>query len=173
MRKIDVQYFEVIILVLLALISDIRTYKIKNIIVFPFMIIGMVTNTLINGFEGFMFSLAGCIIPVILLILLYILRMLGAGDIKLFSAIGAIMGSGFVLYTIAYSFLCGGVMALCLMIIHKHGKQRLYYLYRYLKTCLITLSVHPYTDFEDKTDGAKFHFAYAVACGTLITLILY
>jgi prepilin peptidase CpaA len=151
--------------------SDIETYKIKNIIVYPFIIIGIITNLYLDGIGGLFFSLKGVIIPIFLLNILFILRMLGAGDIKLFSAIGAIMGGKFVLYTILYSFLCGGFIALLLIIIRKNAMERFKELYIYLKNSFITSSILPYTDFKDKSDGGKFRFTMAVTCGICISLI--
>lgn len=171
MRSI-VTYIELFILITLALISDIKTYKIKNVIVLSFIIMGLVTNFYLNGITGLISSLWGVIVPVLLLIILYFLRMLGAGDIKLFSAIGAIMGIEFVVYTITYSFVCGGVIALIIMLVRKNAKERLQHLFYYIKNCIMTFSLQPYTDFKNKKDGAKFRFAYAIACGVVVCIIL-
>jgi len=167
-----IKIIEVIVLIILALASDIKTYKIKNSIVYPFMLIGIVTNLVLGGIEGLIFSLTGLFITILLMIILFVLRMQGAGDIKLFGAIGSIMGLKFALYTIAYSYLFGGVMALIVMLINKNGKKRLMYLINYIRSCFLSLSLLPYTDFKDKSDGAKFHFSYAIFCGTIIQLFL-
>lgn len=169
---ITIKYFEITILLILALISDIKTYKIKNSILYPFIILGVITNFHLNGLDGVFFSLKGVITPFLLLIIFFILRMLGAGDIKLFSAIGSIMGGELVLYTILYAFLVGGLIALLLMIIRKNGGNRLKHLFQYLKSCLITHSVLPYTDFNDKNDGGKFRFTIAIVCGVCIEIYL-
>ncbi len=169
--KIDIKFIEVIVLVLLALISDIKTFKIKNIIILPFILIGLITNTVMDGMAGLVLSLQGIFVPILLLGLFFILRMLGAGDIKLFSAIGAITGMESVAYTIIYSFLAGGVIALTIMIMNKNGRKRFAYLLNYFKSCILTLSLLPYTDFQDKSDGAKFRFTYAIACGVILQLL--
>lgn len=170
-NPITTKYFELSILLILALISDIKTYKIKNIIVYPFIIIGIITNFYLNGLDGVFFSLKGMFAPILLLIIFFILRMLGAGDIKFFSAIGSIMGVQFVIFTILYSFLSGGVIALLLMIVRKNGIKRFIYLFKYLKSCFITLSILPYTDFSDKSDEGKFRFAIAIVCGVCVNLL--
>lgn len=172
MISIILKYCELALLLILALISDIKTYKIKNNIVYPFILIGLITNLYLDGLDGLTSSFKGIIIPIALLILLFILRMLGAGDIKLFSAIGSIMGLEFVTYTIIYSFIAGGVMALSTIIIRKNGIKRLVYLFQYIKSCFLTMSALPYTDFEDKSDGAKFRFAFAVVGGVGINLCI-
>jgi len=110
-------------------------------------------------------------VPVLILFVFYALRMLGAGDIKLFSAIGAIMGTKFVLYAIAFSFMAGGVIALIILSVNRGWKNRMLYLFNYLKCCFLANSFLPYSDFEEKNDGSKFHFTFAITIGVIISLI--
>jgi prepilin peptidase CpaA len=167
-----IKLIEIVALLLLSLISDIKTYRIKNSITFPFVALGLITNFLSGGLQGLGDSLAAFILPPTLLIILYMARMLGAGDIKLFRAIGSIMGTHFVFHATICSFLCGGIIALAVIIIRKNGRQRMQHLIKYIKTCIATLSLHPYTTFEDKRDGAKFRFSYAIFSGTMISLLV-
>lgn len=166
-----VRYTELLLLVLISLISDIKTFKIKNLIIVIFMTAGLATNLITSGLAGLADSLLAAVIPITLLIIFYMARMLGAGDIKLFCAIGAIAGVRFVMYAMAYSFIAGGIIACIIMLVSKSFRKRGRYLTCYLKTCFLTHSLQPYTDFKDKSDGAKFRFSYAVACGTAIALI--
>lgn len=167
----DIRYIELFLLIAVALISDIRTYKIKNVIIFIFIILGLATNLYLNGWQGIPNSTLAALLPVLLLIILFALRMLGAGDIKLFCAVGSIAGIRFVLYNIAYSFIAGGIIAIIIMLVNKNFKERCKYLLSYIKSCFFTLSLQPYTEFSNKADGSKFHFAYAVAFGTLIEIL--
>jgi len=132
------------ILIFLSLLNDIKTYKIKNIIVLPFILVGIITNLYFYHLNGFFISLSGILIPAVFLIPLYCLKMFGAGDVKLFSAIGSIMGLEFTLKTMAASFLAGGFIALLIMFIRKNLLQRFSYFYQFLKHCFLTLSFHPY-----------------------------
>lgn len=167
---IIITYLELSLLLILALISDIRLYKIKNKIILPFVIAGIITNFVGYGSYGLKDSLIGVVIPVLLLIILYVARMLGAGDIKLFGGIGAIMGSQFVIFAMAYSFLAGGVIAMILILVRKNARKRLSHLFKYLKACIMSFTLLPYSDFKEKNDGSKFHFAIAIVCGTLINI---
>ncbi|RCX11238.1 prepilin peptidase CpaA [Anaerobacterium chartisolvens] len=166
-----VKYAGLGLLMLLALICDYKIYRIKNAVVVPFIVAGILTNTVLGGPEGLKSSISGILLPVLLLIVFFALRMLGAGDIKLFSAVGSIMGAEFVMYAMAYSFISGGVIAVLIIALRKNGKERLRHLVAYIKSCFLSFSLLPYTDFEDKSDGAKFRFSYAIACGTLIQII--
>lgn len=54
----------------------------------------------------------------------------------------------------------------------KNAKDRITYLLLYIKCCFISFRIFPYTDLQDKGDGAKFPFALAVLCGTSIELVI-
>ncbi|HPD01658.1 MAG TPA: A24 family peptidase [Acetivibrio sp.] len=156
------------ILTAIALASDIRHYKIRNKLTFTFMLIGLVTGFVLDGTDGLFDSFLGIAAPFVILILLYALRMLGAGDIKLFCAIGAVMGFGEGIQIMAYSFLAGGVIAAIIIIAGKNAKRRFLYMFNYLKCTFLSKSIQPYTDFEQKDDKAKFKMAYAIGCGVII-----
>lgn len=147
-----IRHIELAALVLLALINDIKSHKIKNLIVFPFMIAGLITNYFESGLNGLIDSLIGTFVPLAALMILYVLRMLGAGDIKLLGAIGAVMGLEFVVFAAFYSFLAGGAIAVLLMIYRKNGLQRFKHLWNYIKTCFLTFSLHPYDDSGNPVD---------------------
>lgn len=166
------RYIILSLLLIIAVATDIRTYRIYNLPMALGLVAGLVLNFMIDGIEGLAWSLLAAIIPAVLLIVLFALRMLGAGDIKLFCAIGAIMGVPFVLYTMAFSFLAGGVIALCIMFVRGNLKQRIKHIAIYLKTCYLTHTFIPYTEFGDKSDGAKFHFSLAIAVGSTVQIIL-
>jgi len=169
--KIEAKTLGLAVLIVLSLISDIKTYKIKNYIILPFILFGMIINCIIYGSRGALISLWGMAAPVFILFVFYALRMLGAGDIKLFSAIGAIMGIKFVLYSIAFSFIAGGGIALVILSINRDWKNRMSYLFNYFKCCFLANSLLPYTDFDGKKDGGKFHFTLAIACGVIVSQI--
>ena len=156
----------------MALVWDIRTHKIKNVIVFPFVLAGIATNFLESGVEGAAQSLAAMLVPILLMGVLYALRMLGAGDIKLFCAVGAIMGLEFVLYTTAFSFLAGGCIAVVLLLLRRNAKKRFLHLFHYLKNLFRSFSFVPYTDFQDTSDGGKFPFAIAIFCGAAVESVI-
>jgi prepilin peptidase CpaA len=169
-ETIGIRYAEVVILTAIALASDIRHYKIRNKLTFTFMIIGLVTGFVLDGTDGLFDSFLGIAAPFVILILLYALRMLGAGDIKLFSAIGAVLGFREVIQIMAYSFLAGGVIAAIIVIAGKNAKRRFLYMFNYLKCTFLSKSIQPYTDFEQKDD--KFKMAYAIGCGVIIFIVV-
>lgn len=158
---------------MLAAVCDIKTYKINNLITYTFILLGAATNIMIAGYKGLLFSLWGSVLPVICLMILYLCRMLGAGDIKLFGAVGSIMGAGFTLNAILCSFIAGGIIGLSILLVKRSCKSRLRYLLIYMKGCFLSMSLLPYTSFEDKhSDDGKFHFAIAISAGTLVLFFI-
>ncbi|MDD4503922.1 MAG: A24 family peptidase [Clostridiaceae bacterium] len=160
------------VLLLLALVSDLRTYKVKNSITYSFMIVGLTANLVREGLEGLMFSLQGIILPAACLMILYVMRVVGAGDIKLLSAVGAVMGAGFVLYATVCSFICGGFIASGIILARHNGAGRFKYLIQYVKSCFLTLQLLQYTDFKDIRESGRFHFSIAIASGTVAVIIV-
>ena len=106
-----IQYSLAFIFTVIAVITDIREYKIKNRYVLPFISAGLLINVILSGFTGLLDAVSGMLIPLILFPL-FILRILGAGDIKAFSVIGSIAGLHMSIRTILLSFLAGGIIAL-------------------------------------------------------------
>lgn len=158
----------VIVLVTTAVIGDYRRYKISNRCIIAFTAIGIAVNIAFYGFQGLLSSICGIMLPFFLLLFLFAARMLGAGDIKLFCAIGSIMGWRYVLYCMAFSFIAGGVIALSIMLKGKNVVNRIKYFISYLKCCLLSASIMPYSDFSMKKDGSKMRFSYAVSIGTVV-----
>lgn len=171
--KIDIYLIKILLLLLLtvfALVSDLKTYRIGNRIVLPPIILGIVINIYEKHTIGLIESMKGIFIPIILLILLFALGMLGAGDIKLFSGIGAIMGGEFIILCIPLSFLIGGIACLTIMMVRKNAKERFNILYNYIKSCLIIGKLLPYEDIISSKD-ARFPLATAIFAASLVTLV--
>ena len=169
---IELKLVVISVLLLLALASDLINYKIKNSITYSFMLAGLIANFVMEGSKGMIFSLQGIMLPAAALIILYIMRLIGAGDIKLLSAVGAVMGAGFVFYAMLYSFICGGVIASLVILIRRNGIERFKYLFSYIKSCIISMELLQYTDFKDMQSAGKFHFSIAIASGTVAAFII-
>ncbi|MCX7710827.1 MAG: A24 family peptidase [Clostridia bacterium] len=167
MNEQGIRIIEVMMLLILSVWSDTKDFKVRNSITFSAAFVGIITCFIVEGPNGLFQSIQGMMIPLALLFTLYLLRMLGAGDIKLFGAIGAIMGTGFVLNAITCSFLFGGTLSIAIIAMRKNGKQRFIHLYCYLKACFLSMKLLEYQDFQKERDGV-FRFSYAIAGGTLL-----
>ncbi|MFA5881152.1 MAG: A24 family peptidase [Eubacteriales bacterium] len=154
----------------LALYYDIYQQKIKNQITLPAAILGAGINLFDKGMDGLLYSLKGWLVPIIILIAFYYINVMGAGDIKLFAAVGAIMGLPFAFYSFVFSIYIGGLMALVVLIRKKELLKRMDRLYNYLKYTFLVCTVSAYGNKDEKNN--KFIFAAAIVPGTLLQLIL-
>lgn len=166
-----IAYIQIFILLVLALISDIKTHRIKNSITYIFSLMGLITNTLLFGVQGLLLSFTGWLIPFLLLIALYAAGMLGAGDIKLFSAIGCIAGPIFAVLVILFSFILGGIIAAVILLIRKNTKDRFKGMWSYIKACFLTQSLMGYKNDDQDDRHGRFPFTIAIVPGVLTQLV--
>ena len=93
---------------------DVRYRRIPNAFVLATLASGLIINTIYNGLGGTLMSLGGCAIAFMLMFILHIFGAMGAGDVKLFAAVGSLMGTNLVLPTFLVVILTGGALALLL-----------------------------------------------------------
>lgn len=95
---------------------DVRYRRIPNPFVLGTLVSGLAVNTIIAGLPGLSASVTGCLLAFILMFMLHIFGAMGAGDVKLFASIGAVIGVHLVLPTFLVVVLTGGVLAVVSMI---------------------------------------------------------
>ncbi|MBQ9278849.1 MAG: prepilin peptidase [Lachnospiraceae bacterium] len=95
------------------MVCDLRTFKIPNRLCIVGVVSGMLFNLLFYGLNGLKMSLFGAMIPIVMLYFLFLLKVVGAGDIKLLAGIGAFVSKKIILIIIAtfviasiYSLFC-------------------------------------------------------------------
>mgnify|MGYP000069324400 CR=1 FL=1 len=100
--------------------------------------------------------ICGLLVPILILGILFIFRMLGAGDIKLLSVIGSMIGPTKILNCISYSFLIGAVISAALMI----------YLLHYISAYFKTGKREPY--YKSGMPLENFHFTVPIFLSALL-----
>ena len=106
--------YELILVPLAALIiyHDVRYRRIPNAFVLATLISGLTLNVAFGGPQGGISSIGGCVLAFILMFMLHVFGAMGAGDVKLFAAIGSVIGAQLVLPTFVVVVLTGGLLAL-------------------------------------------------------------
>jgi len=90
--------------------------RISNRLIVSGLMIGFVFRIMTEGITGVFFFVVNILIPVILLYLLFQMRALGAGDIKLFSMLGAYISTELLLRLMFLSFVIGALLGICKII---------------------------------------------------------
>lgn len=159
--------------------SDFRRHRIPNSIVFSGVLLGILLNSLLApglgfasryspGAGGLAFALGGLGLGLACLLPFYLLRAMGAGDVKLMAMVGAFLGPVDVLGAVLFTFLAGGAMAL-VVATRSHAWSLLGQNMRgMLLDGLINASTGkaPALDAPAQSVG-KLPYGVAIACGTL------
>lgn len=149
----------------MAVIFDLRSYKIPNLLIVMGLTMGISWSCYNDSWSGLFASAAGIGLPIAVLFLLHQLRMLGAGDIKLFSVIGGFTG-GAVWVIILYSFIAGGILATIQMLNRRILVDRMKSFWNYFYTCFKTRQLIPYNSgFDQGNTGNTIHFSIAICMG--------
>lgn len=131
--------------------------------------IGLIVQITQDRVWGVCYFLRNISVPVILLYLLFQMRVLGAGDIKLFSMIGSILTTGELIRCMAYSFFAAGAAAVLFLAADPNRRKRLLCAAGYLFHMLQNREITPYP-LADETEGIRFAFSVPVLFGTAIAL---
>lgn len=100
------------VLLMIACWQDFNDYRIHNKLILAGAISGIALNTYLSAGAGFLGSLTGFGFGLLLSLPFYLLRIMGAGDIKLLAMIGAFVGQNDILWVFLYALVAGGLLAL-------------------------------------------------------------
>jgi len=95
---------------------DVRYRRIPNKLVFATLVAGISLNLVFRGWHGLASSLEGMVVAFVMMFVLHAIGTMGAGDVKLFAAVGSIVGISSVPQTLMIVALMGGVLAVAKMI---------------------------------------------------------
>jgi prepilin peptidase CpaA len=91
--------------------NDVRYRRIPNMLVLTALIAGLAINIVFGGFHGLASSLLGFGLGFVPMLLLHIFGAMGAGDVKLFGAVGSILGVSLMPLTLVLVAMLGGLLA--------------------------------------------------------------
>ena len=110
-------FLAAIVICWVAAAIDIRSRRIPNWLTYAAMLLGVGHHTLVNGVHGFFFGAAGLFLGLALLIVFYLAGGMGAGDVKLMGAVGALLGPKGVFFAFIFTALVGGIYAIILLLV--------------------------------------------------------
>lgn len=125
------------VLVMTVLLSaagfyDVRERKIPNFLVAGGWIFALVFRLVNEGAEGGFWCIATAVLTVLLCFPLFGLHVIGAGDIKLLSVIGAVHGFGFLWQVVMVWLTMAGGVSVVVMLKRQLVRERFYHIWNYL-----------------------------------------
>ena len=161
---------KILILVLAggAALFDLRTRKVPNLYLLAFAGAGLVLKGMLFGPSGLLDVLGAVLLVLLLIGWLFLFRMLGAGDIKLFAVCGIYTGAKSVLYLLLFSFLFAGVFAFAKMVGGGNVKDRFRAFSRYVADTLTQGFANRRSYLADQEEGHKVCMAVFIFIGALL-----
>jgi prepilin peptidase CpaA len=108
----SIAWWPTLIAVTIATVCDIRSRRIPNWLIVPFLSAGIVVSTVTGRWSGLGQSVLGLSLAGLLMGIFYWLGGMGMGDVKLCAAIGAWIGPEQLGIALVVMGISGGVMAL-------------------------------------------------------------
>ena len=108
-----VAWWPTFIVLAVATFTDLRSRRIPNWLVIPFLLVGFAVSGTLHGWHGIVQSLAGLGVGALLFGLLHLMGAMGMGDVKLCAAIGVWIGPSQMLTALVLTGIAGGLIALC------------------------------------------------------------
>ena len=99
-----------------ACVHDIRSRRIPNYVTFSSSLLAVAYGVVVGGWMGLAAAVGGWSLGIALFLPFFLLRGMGAGDVKLMSALGAWTGPASLISLTFYTAISGGIMALCLVV---------------------------------------------------------
>lgn len=154
--------FVLLALLALATLADVRNRRIPNALTFPTIGLGLALGAMLGGVDGLREHAFGAALGLGMLFPLFVLRWMGAGDVKLMAAIGALMGTEFVWFACLWAAVFGAGMALAGLIYSRRLGLALAHMY-YSR-------LMPQTGGSFISSGLRMPYAPAIALGSLAVL---
>lgn len=150
---------------------DICYRRIPNPFVLATLLVGFFVNVAFAGMNGALASLGGCALGFFLMFVLHIFGAMGAGDVKLFAAIGAVAGANLVLPMFIVVTLTGGVLGVISMLRAGQVKTTMLRVFHIVIGLLPGNRVPRFAVPNDRK--LTIPYGVAITFGSLISIILF
>ena len=147
--------------------TDMRHYKISNFCILAGMISGLIMTFVSYSFVGVASAVIQAAAIFAVFYPFYLLGGLGAGDIKLFMALGCFLQRERLIGCLLTALIIAGAASAVKMLIFEESRQRLYYLGRYIRKAAFTGVFDEY-----ETDLAQKRSVIRLSVPVLISVIL-
>lgn len=169
-KEVNSISYLILMLLLGAMILDLSYHRIPNwylLLVWP---VGLVYRVTLEGFSGFYKGILLSFIPIIILYFLFQMKALGAGDIKLFAAIGVYLGYREMFVWIMASFVCGALIGSVILVRRRILIRQFIYFCNYMKEQMMLFpNQRIYQNARIGQDNVM-HFTIAMVAGYCVIL---
>lgn len=163
-----------VVLLVTAAVTDWRTYRIPNWLTLSGMALGLIYNTVTSHpwHDGLLGSLAGLGVGLVVLLPVYALRVMGAGDVKLMAMVGAFVGLPDILSAVLYSLIVGGIAAVGFALYQRAFRRMTANVMDIVQSMALALAVggRPTPALSGRASIGKLPYGVSIAAGTMAWL---
>jgi prepilin peptidase CpaA len=106
-------WWPMVVVLAVATFTDLRSRRIPNWLVLPFLVAGFAVSGWQHGWQGLLQSVEGAALALLIYGFLFWMGGMGAGDVKLCIAIGAWIGPSQLFIALVITGMAGGIMVVC------------------------------------------------------------
>lgn len=152
--------------------TDVRSRRIPNILTLPGILMGLLLHLVLGGWKSLAFSALAGILCGGLFLIFWLAGGMGAGDVKLVTAVACLAGLTHVAWLLIFTSLAGGVMAIGLALWRGRLRQTLFNVGALAAHHRAEgLAPHPALNVTN-TRTLRLPYALAIAAGCAVTLCL-
>lgn len=144
---------------------DLQYGIIPNYFILILLSYALIINIYIAGIDGLITSISGFAVGLVLFLIPFILRGMGAGDVKLVAAIGAVKGAEFTFVNVLVIAIVGGLISLVILL-KQEKLVKIAELFNKLRYLI------PLESLEQQKDYNSFPYGVAIVIGTWCSLLL-
>jgi prepilin peptidase CpaA len=135
----------VMVYVTMVALIDLRTQRIPNALSATAALLGLIAQVSLNGAPGLLSALAGAAIGLGMFLPFYLLRAVGAGDVKAMATVGIFLGAQATPLAVAFTLLAGSIVGVMVLLLQSSAAAA--------------------------TRTRRFAYGGAIAVGTFATLV--
>jgi prepilin peptidase CpaA len=155
---------------LVGSVFDVKSRRIPNFVTFPAIVFGLSLHLVLGGWRQLLTSLAAGLICGIVFLVFYLAGGMGAGDVKLITAVGCVAGLSHIAYLLVLTALIGGVMAICMALARGRLQQTLMNVFE-IASHHRREGLQPHPDLNlSNVQTLRLPYALAIAGGSVLTL---
>jgi prepilin peptidase CpaA len=154
-------------------LTDIASRRITNKLTYSAMLLGIIAHTALQGWRGLGSALAGGLIGGGVFLAFFLVHAMGAGDVKLITAVGCMAGSAATVQIVLASAIAGGIFAILFSLWTGRLRTVLANVIDLFKFHAVAgAEVHPTLNLSNP-QAARLPYGVAIAAGVLYSVLAF